>query len=129
IAEKVQSGTPIDLTMGYVNVIWQGDANAVALRSLTIAAAPAKVLNLTGPETLPVRGLAEQLGELLGKHPVFSGVEGATALLNNAAQCTRRFGPPHVSVEQVLRWVAHWASRGGRTLAKPTKFQVRDGKF
>lgn len=129
IAEKVLSGTPIDLTMGHVNVIWQGDANAIALRSLAIAASPAKVLNLTGPETLSVRRLAEQLGDLLGKRPVFSGTEGATALLNNAAQCTRRFGAPRVPVEQVLRWVAHWVGRGGRTLAKPTKFQVRDGKF
>jgi nucleoside-diphosphate-sugar epimerase len=129
VAEKVNAGQPVDLTMGHVNVIWQGDANAVALRSLAIAASPATVLNLTGPETIPVRHVAEQLGELFGKRPVFSGKEGETALLNNAAQCARRFGAPRVSVEQMLRWVAHWVTRGGRTLDKPTKFQVRDGKF
>jgi len=129
VAEKVKTGTPIDLTMGHVNVIWQGDANAVALRALTIAAAPPTILNLTGPETISVRWVAEQLGDLLGKQPVFSGSPGETALLNNAAVCKRRFGAPRVSVEQLLRWVAHWVTRGGRTLAKPTKFQVRDGKF
>lgn len=129
IAQKVHAGAPIDLSMGYVNVIWQGDANSVALRALAIAQSPPKVLNLTGPETLAVRDLALRLGALLGRRPAFTGMEGATALLSNAAQCTRRFGPPRVPVEQVLRWVAHWVTIGGRTLNKPTKFQVRDGKF
>jgi nucleoside-diphosphate-sugar epimerase len=129
IAQKVQAGAPIDLSMGYVNVIWQGDANGVALRAFAVAQSPPKVVNLTGPETLAVRQLAMRLGDLLGNRPVFAGSEGATALLNNAAQCAHRFGPPRVPVERVLRWVAHWVAIGGRTLNKPTKFQVRDGKF
>jgi nucleoside-diphosphate-sugar epimerase len=129
IAQKVQTGRPIDLTMGHVNVIWQADANAVALRALTVCESPPAIVNLTGPETVSVRWAAQRLGERLGKTPVFVGSEGDSALLNNAAACHRRFGYPRVSLEQLLRWVAHWVTAGGRTLDKPTKFQVRDGKF
>lgn len=129
IAQKVQTGRPIDLATGHVNVIWQGDASTVALRALTVCDAPPAIINLTGPETVSVRWAAQRLGKWLGKTPVFVGSERDSALLNNAAACHRRFGYPRVSLEQLLRWVAHWVTSGGRTLDKPTKFQVRDGKF
>ncbi len=134
IARKVRAGQPIDLTMGHVNVIWQGDANAVTLRALRLCTAPEAVppvvLNLTGPETLSVRWLALRCAELLGTGaPRLTGQEAPTALLSNAARCSRLFGPPAVSVEQALRWVVRWVQLSGRELAKPTKFQVRDGNF
>jgi len=130
IARKVARGDPIDVTMGYVNVIWQGDANAVALRSLTVCASPPLILNLTGPETLSVRQVAERFAQLMGRPaPAIVGTEAPTVLLNDASRCHKRFGLPRVSAEQVLRWVAHWVARGGRELNKPTKFQVRDGRF
>jgi nucleoside-diphosphate-sugar epimerase len=130
LAQKVAAGEPVDVTMGHVNVIWQGDANAVALRALACCAAPPWLLNVTGLETLSVRDLAGRLAALLGlPAPRIVGKEAPTSLLSNAARCRERFGPPRVGVEQVLAWVAHWVRHGGRVLDKPTKFQVRDGRF
>lgn len=129
IATKVQQGQPVDLAMGYVNVIWQGDANSICLRSFPLCSSPARILNLTGPETLSVRELALQFGRLLGVEPVFTGQEAPTALLNNAAECQRLFGPPTVSPAEVVAMVAHWVQTGGRTLNKPTHFETRTGQF
>lgn len=129
LARQILAGEPIDLTMGYVNVIWQGDANAMSLLSLAHAASPPFVLNIAGPETLSVQGVCEQLGELLGISPQFSGKEDDKALLSNGGLGCRLFGQPQVSIDQLCRWIAHWLKRGGELLGKPTKFQVRDGKF
>lgn len=129
VAEQVWNGEPVDVSMGHVNVIWQGDANAVALRALALAASPPAVLNLTGPETVAVRWLAIRFGELLGVEPRFSGQESFDALLNNAAHCSALFGYPAVPLALMMEWVAHWVRRGGRTLGKPTHFQERQGQF
>lgn len=130
IATKVAQGDAIDVTMGHVNVIWQGDANAVALRSLTVCSSPPLILNLTGAETLSVRWLAERFAELQRRAaPKIVGTEAPTALLSNASKCHALFGAPGVSVDQAMKWVAHWVAKGGRALNKPTKFQVRDGRF
>ena len=130
VARKVLAGTPVNLTMGHVNVIWQGDANAVALRALHDCKAPTQPLNLTGPELISVRRLALDFAEALGvPQPTFEGTEAPTALLNNATRCMERYGAPQVSLRQMIAWVAHWVQHGGKTLAKPTKFEVRDGRF
>jgi len=129
IAMAVEGNKPIDLSMGHVNVIWQGDANAMAILSLEQAATPAKILNLAGPEVLRIRDVAEEFGKLLGKAVKFSGVEASDALLSNAQEAYRLFGQPRVEAKQVMRWVADWVKRGGETLDKPTHFEARDGKF
>lgn len=129
IAEKVYGAEPVDVTMGAANVIWQGDANAVVLRSLMHCQNPPIVLNLTGPEIISIRWLATRFGEIFGKVPIFEGTEADTALLNNAARCHQLFGYPRISLEQMVQWVAHWVEIGAVTLGKPTKFEVRDGKF
>jgi nucleoside-diphosphate-sugar epimerase len=129
IGQKVFERRPIDLTMGHVNVIWQGDANSVALRSFSLAQSPPAVLNLTGPETVAVRWIARRFGERLGVEPVLEGKEAETALLSNAARCHKLFGYPSVTVEQMIEWVAGWIGMGGSTLAKPTHFEARDGRF
>lgn len=129
VAQKVWGGAPVDLRMGYVNAIWQGDANAYALRALSLVALPLRVLNVTGPETLSVRRLAERFGVLLNREPVFEGEEQPDALLNDAAQAFKWMGYPRVPLAQVVEWTVDWVRRGGPTLDRPTKFQVRDGKF
>ncbi|WP_395138472.1 NAD-dependent epimerase/dehydratase family protein [Armatimonas sp.] len=129
IARKVWEDAPISVSMAAVNVVWQGDANAWALQSLAYASSPASIFNLAGPEQLSVRRIAEQLGKLLGKEPIFEREEAPHALLSNGQKAHRAFGYPAVGVEQVLEWTAQWIKNGGPTLGKPTKFEVRDGKF
>jgi nucleoside-diphosphate-sugar epimerase len=129
IGQKVFAGQPVSLAMGAVNVIWQGDANSIVLRSLPLAAAPPFVLNVTGPEVLRIRDLARRFGELLGVEPLFEGEEAETALLNDASLCHRLLGPPSVGVDEMMEMVAAWIRSGGATLNKPTHFEVRDGKF
>ncbi len=129
IGLKVYERAPVDLRMGHANVIWQGDANSVCLRSFSLCSSPPAVLNLTGPETISVRRVAMQFGERFGVEPVLQNSESENALLSNAARCQRLFGYPRVSVEQMIDWIADWISAGGATLNKPTHFETRDGKF
>jgi nucleoside-diphosphate-sugar epimerase len=129
IARKVWVGEPIDLRMGHVNLIWQGDACAYALRALHLSEVPPRLLNVTGPETVSVRALAHRFGHLLGRNPVFEGVEERDALLSCAGQAFKLLGYPCIPLERVVEWVAAWVIDGGPTLDKPTKFGVRDGRF
>jgi nucleoside-diphosphate-sugar epimerase len=129
VASKVWTGTPVPLAMGHANVIWQGDANAWTLRALRHADAACPIMNVTGPETVSIRWLAARLGALMGKEPVFSGTEAPEALLSNAAWAHGLFGYPRVPLERMIHWVADWVQRGGRALGKPTKFEIRDGRF
>ena len=129
VAEKVRLREPIDLAMGAVNVIWQRDANSVALRAFAHCQSPPLVLNLTGTEIVPIRNLACRFGRLFGVAPVFRGAEAATALLSKASRCRELFGLPEVSLEQMIEWTAHWVESGGRSLGKPTHYEQRDGKF
>ena len=129
IAQKVQNGDPVDLAMGLVNVIWQGDANSACLQALDHCSVPARVLNLTGPECLSVRWIATEFSKRLGVEPRFEGAEGSTALLNNSAESLRLFGYPTVTPLEIIDWIAGWLRSGGATLGKPTHFETRDGKF
>jgi nucleoside-diphosphate-sugar epimerase len=129
VAQRVLRGEPIDLRMGYVNCIWQGDANAAALRCLALVRSPPLALNLTGAETISVRWLAERFAERLEREPVFEGEPQPTALLSNASLARRLLGAPSVSLETAIDRVADWLLSGGRTLAKPTRFETRDGRF
>jgi hypothetical protein len=129
IALAVFHRRPVDLRMGHVNIIWQRDANSACVRSFAHCQCPPLVLNLTGPETLSVRHIAEEFGRRFHIEPVFSGEETGTALLSNASQAQRLFGPPTVAPQQMMDWIAHWIRNGGALLNKPTHFEVQDGKF
>jgi dTDP-4-dehydrorhamnose reductase len=129
LARKIEAGQPVDVTMGYLNCIWQGDANDQIVRMLGLAGAPAVPLNLTGPEVLSVRALAERLGALLERPVAFTGREAETALLSDPARTVAALGPPATPLDTVLRWTAHWVRHGGALLNKPTGFEVRDGRY
>jgi len=129
IARAVFEEKPIDLTMGFVNVIWQGDANEYAIRSLLHCNVPPKWLNITGAETLSVRKLAEGFGEIFSKTPGFKGAESETALLSNSTECFRLMGEPKTPLKMMMEVIAEWIRQGGETLNKPTHFQEREGKF
>jgi nucleoside-diphosphate-sugar epimerase len=129
IAHRVFRKQPIDVTMGYVNVIWQGDANAIALRSLQLAQSPPLIMNLTGEAMISVRQVAESFAEMFGVEPLFVGTEAETALLSDASKCWQMFGRPTVSMEEMIKWTAHWVKIGGATLGKPTHYEQREGHF
>ncbi|HVZ48232.1 MAG TPA: NAD(P)-dependent oxidoreductase [Gemmatimonadaceae bacterium] len=129
LAVRVATGQPVALAMGYVNVIWQGDANRAALELLPCAASPALVVNVTGPERLAVRDLAIQLGRRLGREPVFTGTEAADALLSDASLMRSLVSPASVTLDTMLDWTAEWVRAGRPLLGKPTRFDVRDGRF
>lgn len=129
LAQRIMAGAPIDLAMGYVNCIWQGDANALAVRAFPLASAPPFVVNLTGPARLSVRQVAATLGERLGRPPVFHGTEAPDALLSDTTRLRERLGAPAVDEATLVAWVADWVGGGGRTLGKATRFERRDGGF
>ncbi|KAA5547210.1 NAD(P)-dependent oxidoreductase [Roseiconus nitratireducens] len=129
IARKVLSEEPIDVTQGHFNCIWQGDANDCIIRSLALAESPPRPLNLTGPETLSVREVAQTFASLMGRTLRLTGRESETAFLSNSTSLRERLGPPAIPTETLIRWTAHWVQHGGRLLNKPTHFEVRDGAF
>lgn len=130
LATRLMEGRPIERRMGFVNVIWQGDANALALATLARAGAPEPfIVNVAGPEILRVTDLAERLGERLGVRPVFEGEEAPDALLSDATRMRDLLGDPLLPLDTLVDWVAQWVSRGGRILGKPTGFEKRDGRF
>lgn len=129
LAQQVQAEQTIDLSMGYANVIWQGDANAMAIASMAHASVPPFVVNVAGPELLDVRATCERFGQLLNKPVRFTGEPAKTALLNNGHQGHERYGKPRVTLDTLVEWTADWIKHGGPTHGKPTHFQARDGKF
>ena len=129
IAQKVLQGLAVDVTTGYVNVIWQRDALDHTIRALELVGAPVVPVNITGPEILSVRKLAAGFGEIFDRPVTLTGCEAETAWLNNAAASHRHFGPPPTSVEVMQRWIAAWLRANGETWGKPTGFEQRDGQF
>ena len=129
IGRQVLAGEPVVNAVGHFNVIWQGDANRIALMSLACADSPAVPLNVTGPEMISVEYIAERFGQLMGKKVTYSGVSADRCYLNNSAKAMRLFGYPRVSLDQMIEWQAAWLMQGGRSLGKPTHFEVNNGKF
>lgn len=128
VAQKVLRREPIDLAMGHANVIWQGEANDWALRSLAACDTPTTPLNISGPK-ISLREVATALGRRLGVEPVLTGREAPTAWLVDCTRAFELFGPPQIGLDRMLDWTADWVRRGGETLGKPTHYEARDGKY
>ena len=129
IATKVLQGQPIDVSLGHVNFIWQGDASAQALRCLVHCDTPTSPINVSGREILRVRDLAAKFGARFGREPVIVGTEEPTAWLTDTSLAAKLFGPPIVDTEQLIAWTADWVARAMPSLGKPTKYEVRDGRY
>jgi nucleoside-diphosphate-sugar epimerase len=129
IATHIKAGDNIDVSMGHVNQIWQGDANAYLIQFLTIADCPTRTINITGENVLSVREIAMKLGKIMGVQPKIVGQEADTALLGNSEQAFKLFGRPTVDPWQVVQWVGPWVKENKGSLGKPTKYERRDGKF
>jgi nucleoside-diphosphate-sugar epimerase len=129
IATKILQGKPIDVSLGHVNFIWQGDASSQALRCLAHCDTPTSPVNVSGHEILAVRDLAARLGARLGRDPIIVGQEEPTAWLTDTSRATKLFGLPVIDTGQLIRWTADWVARAMPSLGKPTKYEVRDGRY
>jgi nucleoside-diphosphate-sugar epimerase len=129
IATKILTGKPIDVSLGHVNFIWQGDASTQALRCLAHCDTPTSPINVSGHEILSVRDLAAKLGARLGRDPILVGTEQPTAWLTDTSQAVKLFGLPIVDTGQLIAWTADWVARAMPSLGKPTKYEVRDGRY
>ncbi len=129
IAEQVWREEPVNNGVGTFNVIWQGDANHQALMCLGHCTTPANIMNVTGPETLGTEAVAKQFGTLMGKPVRFATTPGELSYLSDSSKATKLFGSPSVTADQLIRWQAHWVMQGGRSLGKPTHFEVSDGDY
>ncbi len=129
IAETVWNGQPVSLSVPLFNGIWQGDANTQTLLALRQCTSPARVLNITGPEKASVRETALEFGRLMGREVTFAGSPGELAWLIDTAQATALFGSPTIPLAQLMPWMAHWVMAGGRSLGKPTHYEVSSGKY
>ena len=129
LAQRVHAGAPIDLATGFFNCIWQGDANDMILRAVSLVSCPPTVWNLCRPEVFSLRDVAARFGELLGRVPQFTGIEVPKALLCNSRALCEKLGEPSTPVAPMLRWIADWVQHNGCTWGKPTHFEVRDGRY
>lgn len=129
LCQEVLAERPIDVRMGYVNVIWQGDANAMTINALAHGSSPLTPMNLAGPDILQTREICSRFAELSGRNVTFVGEESPQAYLNNGTAAYPLLGEPTTTVDEMLHWTCQWLQNDGETLGKPTHFQVRDGVF
>ena len=129
VGAGLRDGQPVNLGMSTASVIWQGDACDLILRTLEHTAAPPLTLNVSGLAPIRIRDVAVAMGDLLEVEPEFEGAESDSALFVDCRRMADLVGEPMTPLEPVLRWTAGWLQAGGRTLDKPTHFEVCDGRF
>ncbi|MBC8086728.1 MAG: NAD(P)-dependent oxidoreductase [Phycisphaerae bacterium] len=131
IALRILRGEPVSLATPGANIIWQGDANRLALRALGIAASPAIALNVTGP-IVSVREIAQRLANAMEKGVEFVDSDddpNTQTLLADTTQLRERLPFDGMTLDELCVQAARWILGGHPVLGKPTKFDARDGKF
>jgi nucleoside-diphosphate-sugar epimerase len=130
IAWSVWNDQPVNNAVGNFNVIWQGDVNDWALRCLEHCTSPAMALNVTGPGIETLSHEADAFGRIMGKHVRYTQpVPGKIGYLNNASKAFALLGRPRMSIDELIRRQAEWVMAGGRSLGKPTHFEVSTGIY
>jgi hypothetical protein len=90
---------------------------------------PTTPVNVSGPDILSVRTLTHKIGARLGIEPIVTGTENPTAWITDTSEAVRLFGEPVVDTDHMIAWTADWVARDQPSLDKPTKFEVRDGRY
>jgi len=129
IAKSVFNKTPLNITSSYANVIWQGDANEIALRSLLHCKYPPEVLNVTGKDIINIKETALKFGNIFNIVPIFTGKENDMCLLSDSSKSASLMGKNKTSLDYMIKLIANWVTNDGETIDKPTHFQERQGKF
>ena len=129
LTRLIMAGEPVDLSMGHLNLVWQGYSNRVILSAFLHAGKPPFVLNVTGPELVSVRAMAERIADLVRKKPTFHGAEAPTALLSDASRCHRMFGLPTVPLDELIPQTVRWIQDDLPLFKRATGFQSRKGTF
>ena len=129
VARKVHAGERVDLTVGRVNALWQGDANSYAFRALSLCETPPRPLVVTGPTSCPCADAAKAFGRRFGVSGPLRRARLAPLSWATPRRCVSLLGEPEVGLVQLIDWVADWVARGGRSLGKPTHFEATDGRF
>ena len=130
IATRILQGKPIDVSLGHVNFIWQGDASSQALRCLAHCDTPTSPINVSGHEILARARPRRQIRRAARPRARSSSArEQPTAWLTDTSQAVKLFGLPIVDTEQLIAWTADWVARAMPSLGKPTKYEVRDGRY
>lgn len=128
VARTIWQGQPLSVAMGHANIIWQGDANDLALRALSACTTPTSAINLSGP-AISIRDVATRLAARMGKTVQITDSEAPTAWLVDCRKADAMWGAPSVALDTLLDWTAAWVMKGHKSLDKPTHFEVRDGHY
>jgi nucleoside-diphosphate-sugar epimerase len=121
LAKYILEGKEISVSVPYVNLVSQRDANDRAIRALELCANPPSILNVSGP-VVAVRDIAGRLGELLGRKPLLVGEEPKSSQVINDDFCVRQFGKYNDTLEDIMTAAVNWVKRNGEYWGKPTIF-------
>jgi nucleoside-diphosphate-sugar epimerase len=121
LVKFILQGKEISVSVPYVNLVSQRDANDRAIRALEICSNPPSILNVSGP-IVSVRDIAGRLGQMLGKKPLLVGKEPRLSLVVNDDFCVRRFGHYHDTLEDIMTAAVNWVKNDREYWGKPTKF-------
>lgn len=128
IGSKIWNDEPVVTGVDYFNIIWQGDAVNYALLALQKVSSPATILNISG-SILSAKEVVEEMGVIMKKTVRFKSTCQGLSLITDVSKLLNWFGAPSVSSKELIRMQAEWIMQGGKSLNKPTHFEVDDGKF